>query len=80
MDKSDAIQMKEHGVRAIKELMDLLYLALDRCSPEESKLIKRAVGLSIGRIDEELLGIIYKQYPEIDDLAEKPCATDPQVN
>jgi hypothetical protein len=80
MDKRDAIRMKEHGVKAIKELMDLLYLALDRCSPEECELIKRGVGLSIGRIDVDLLGIIYQQYPEIDDLAEEPSATDPQVS
>ena len=44
MDKRDAIEMKEHGVRAIKELMDLLNIAFDRCSTEECELIKRGVG------------------------------------
>ena len=76
MDKRYAIEMKEHGVRAIKELMDLLNIAFDRCSPEECELIKRGVGLSIGRIDVDLLSIIYQQYPEIDDLADKPLASE----
>lgn len=76
MDKQAALEMKEHGVRAIRELVDLLNIALDRCSHEECESIKRGVGLSIGRIDVDLLGIIYKQYPEIDDLKEKPLATD----
>jgi hypothetical protein len=71
MNKQDATEMRDHGVRAIRELMDLLYMARDRCSPEEYESIKRGVGLSIGRIDVDLLGIIYKEYPEIDDLAGK---------
>lgn len=69
MDKQAAIEMRDHGVKAIRGLMDLLYLAQERCSPEECELIKRGVGLSIGRIDADLLSIIYKQYPELDDVA-----------
>ena len=76
MNKQDAIEMNEHGVRAIRELTTLLDKALNRCSPEECELIKRGVGLSIGRIDVDLLGIIYQQYPEIDHLAERPLTTD----
>ena len=64
MDKQDAIEMRNHGVKAIRELMDLLYFALERCSPEECESFKRGVGLSIGRIDEVVLGIIYGQYPK----------------
>ena len=72
MDKQDAIVMRDHGVNAIRELMDLLYFALERCSPEECESIKQGVGLSIGRIDEMiLLGTIYKQYPELDDVADQ---------
>jgi hypothetical protein len=75
MDKQDAIAMRDHGVKAIRELMDLLYFALERCSPEDCELIKRGVGLSIGKIDEVVLGIIYSQYPELDDLADTPATT-----
>ena len=68
MNKQDAIEMKRHGLNAIEELSDLLTIALDRCSPEESELIKRGVGLSIGRIQTELLDTIYRTYPELDHL------------
>ena len=68
MNKQDAIEMKRHGLNAIEELSDLLTIALDRCSPEESEQIKRGVGLSIGRIQTELLDVIYQTYPELDHL------------
>jgi len=68
MTKDDAIEMRDHGVRAIEELSNLLNIAWERCSEDERQRIKRGVGLSIGRIDVELLSIIYEQYPEIDHL------------
>ena len=68
MNKQDAIEMKEHGLTAIEELSDLLNIALGRCSPGEYERIKRGVGLSIGRIQTELLDVIYETYPELDHL------------
>lgn len=68
MNKNDAIAMQQHGLKAIEELSDLLNIALDRCSEEQAQQIKRGVGLSIGRIQLELLDIIYKAYPELDHL------------
>jgi hypothetical protein len=32
------------------------------------QLLKRGVGISIGTIEIDLLTIIYKEYPELDDL------------
>jgi hypothetical protein len=31
-------------------------------------MIRRAIGLSIGTIQMDLLGVINSQYPELDDL------------
>ena len=68
MNKQDATQMKQHGLKAIEELSDLLNIAVERCSGEKYERIKRGVGLSIGRIQTELLDVIYEDYPELDHL------------
>jgi hypothetical protein len=66
MNKDDAIELRDHGLRAIEELTLLLNIAWERCSEDERERIRRGVGLSIGRIDVDLLAVIYAQYPEID--------------
>lgn len=35
---------------------------------DEFALIKRGVVLSIGRIQTEILDIVYREYPDLDDL------------
>lgn len=71
MNKDDAIELRDHGLRAIEELALLLNIACERCSEDERERIKRGVGLSIGRIDVDLLAVIYEQYPEIDHLRDR---------
>jgi hypothetical protein len=68
MTKDDAIEMRDHGIRAIEELNVLLNIAWDRCSEEERERIRRGVGLSLGRMVVDLLSVIYEQYPDIDHL------------
>ena len=68
VNKQDATDMRNHGLSAIEELSRLLNIALDRCSPEQYEQIKRGVGLSIGRIQLEVLDVIYAAYPELDHL------------
>jgi len=68
VNKEDAIAMREHGLTAIEELSRLLNIALEKCNPEKYQQIKRGVGLSIGRINTELLDVIYAIYPELDHL------------
>ena len=68
MNKQDATKMRTHGLSAIEELSRLLIIALDKCPPEQYKQIKRGVGLSIGRIQLEVLDVIYAAYPELDHL------------
>ena len=68
MKKNDAIELRDHGLRAIEELTLLLNIAWERCSQDERERIKRGVGLSIGRIDVDLLSVIYEQFPDIDNL------------
>ena len=70
--KKIAIEVQGHALTAIRALSDALSAAENRCSPEEYQQIKRGVGLSMGRIETELLGLIYAAYPELDDLKDVP--------
>jgi len=68
MEKKVAIGIQRHALEAIRALSEALSACENQCSPEEYQRIKRGVGLSIGRIETELLGVIYAAYPELDDL------------
>jgi hypothetical protein len=68
VNKQDATEMRKHGLGAIEELSRLLNIALETCPPEQYKQIKRGVGLSIGRIQLEVLDVIYAAYPDLNHL------------
>ena len=68
MDKQVAIEVQRHALDAVKSLMEAFYACKDHCAPEEVQQIQRGVGLSIGRIETELLSVIYKKFPDLDDL------------
>ncbi len=72
LEKDDAVQIRDHALKAIRELMDLLYISKDKFDAEQYEQIKRCVGLSIGRIQMEILEIINAAYPELDDLIDQP--------
>ena len=68
MEKKTAIEIQQHALVAIRAESDALSSCENQCSLEEYQQIKRGVGLSMGRIETELLGVIYDAYPELDDL------------
>lgn len=68
VNKQTAIEIKERALNAVSELSQLLNAVEGHCSSEDYDRIKRGVGLSIGRIQTELLDIVYAAYPELDDL------------
>ncbi|MEO6390382.1 MAG: hypothetical protein ABIP75_00940 [Pyrinomonadaceae bacterium] len=67
MDKEVALVIKAHALDAIAQLTELLYITEDRCTPEEYEAIRRGVGISIGNTAVDLLEIVYRAYPELDD-------------
>ena len=69
MDRKIATQVQHHALSAVKSLSEALDACKDRCSAEEYERIKRGVGLTMGRIETELLAIIYKEFPDLDDLS-----------
>lgn len=68
MEKIIAIEIQKHALTAIRALSQLLSACENQCSSEEYDRIKRGVGLSIGKIETDLLGVVYAAYPELDDL------------
>lgn len=68
MEKQIANEVKKHALDAVKSLSKALSSCEDQCPPDEYQQIKKGVGLSMGTIETELLGIIYAAYPELDDL------------
>jgi hypothetical protein len=68
MEKQIATEIQQHALDAVRALSQALSVCENRCSPEEYEQIRRGVGLSMGRIETELLGFIYAAYPELDDL------------
>lgn len=70
MNKATAEKIKLRGETAIRELVAILEVDKIQadCTEEEFEAIKRAIGLSIGRIDTELLVVAYQQFPELDPI------------
>lgn len=58
MEQDVAVEIRHHALAAVRSLSDALEACKDRCSTEEYQEVKRGVGLSIGRIETELLSII----------------------
>ena len=72
LKKEDAKIIRDHALKAIQELMTLSYFSAEKCSLEQHEQLKRGVGLSVGRIQMEILEVINRAYPELDDLLDAP--------
>ena len=68
MDKETAEQIKQGSINAITELSKILFEVQHTCPPDEFEVIRRGVGLTIGRIQLEILNFVYDQFPEMDHL------------
>ncbi len=68
MEKELAEIVRHNGLEAVKSLSTILQRAQGRCSPEEFEVLRKGVGLAIGRIQMEILEVVNREYPELDDL------------
>ncbi len=71
MDRMSAEIIKDKALRAITELHSIITDLDFDWDSAELRPIKRGVGLSIGRIDTELLSLIYEEHPDLDDLRDR---------
>jgi hypothetical protein len=70
MDEKLARQARSRALAAIRTLHSIVKLPAD-WSEKELQLLRKGVGISIGTIETDLLGIIYRNYPDLDDLKGK---------
>ena len=63
-----AVEIRDHALKAISELSQVLHVIAGRCAQEDYERIKKGVGLSIGTIQCELLDIIYAEHVDGNDL------------
>ena len=63
-----AVNIKKRVLAAVAELDAIVSDVRGQCSDEDFQMIKRAVGLSIGKIATDVLDPVLRQHPEIDDL------------
>ncbi len=68
MNIESAIIVKKRCLAAIKELDSILRDSQAEYDTEEFDRLKRAVGLTIGKITIEILDPVLQQHTEIDDL------------
>jgi hypothetical protein len=67
MKKKLALKAKSRALKAIELLHSIVKLDAD-WTPEDMQLLKRGIGISIGTIEVDLLTVIYKKFPELDNL------------
>jgi hypothetical protein len=69
MNRNIAEATKIHALRAIAELNSIAALQAD-WSGVEIKGLRRAIGMAICTIDDELLDRVYKAFPDLNDLTD----------
>lgn len=67
MNKALARSTRDKVLEAIKTLHSIVETD-DDWDSSNLKNLKRGVGMTIGRLEIELLAPIYKEYPELDDI------------
>ena len=70
MKKETAIEVYKLALEAISSLTLILKVMPEDSSDEELLVIKRGIGTAIGDIQMDLLEVVIRQYPELDDLNE----------
>lgn len=68
IEKECAAEVREYSLKAISELSRLLDACRGRCSDDDYERLRKGAGLAIGKIQTDLLDVIYSAYPELDDL------------
>ena len=68
MTRDTAIKIQQSGRAATAMLIALLDQVRGDCSDGEFQSVKRGVGLTIGRIQMDLIEPVLVLYPDVDDL------------
>lgn len=69
MNKEEAEKIRDHALLAIENLSQTLNLAQDSLTTEDFEVFKKGVGMSIVKVDSDVLDFIYKKFPELDHIS-----------
>ncbi|NUE67539.1 hypothetical protein [Snodgrassella sp. ESL0253] len=68
IQKATAIRINDVSMVIVRLLSKLLLETEGQLSEAEYKMLKRAVGMTIGELQVNILDLIYEQYPELSDI------------
>lgn len=68
IEKKYAAEIRELALHATEALSKILTTCQNRCSEEDYQRLSKGVGLAIGKIETDILAVVYASYPELDDL------------
>jgi len=68
IEKKIAEEIRELALQATEALSKILISAQDRCPEEEYERMKKGAGLAIGKIETDILAVVYTNYPDLDQL------------
>lgn len=71
MDAESAARFKKHTSEVVKELSLALLLTQGACATDEFLRLKRSIGDIIARVDNMLYEAVYKDHPDLDDVAKQ---------
>jgi hypothetical protein len=59
------LDVQSRGLKAIELLWGIFQLDKEQCTPEEYERIRRGVGISVARIQMDVLDTLYKDHPDL---------------
>jgi hypothetical protein len=71
MNRADAVQLRERALSAVTSLHEALEISVGSEASTTTEQVRRGVGLAIGAIETELLSVLYRLYPDLDDLDDR---------
>jgi hypothetical protein len=66
IDRQTAEAVRDLALKAVSELSRALAAAQAGCDGESFEKVKRGVGLSIGRIQTEVIDVVLKDHPDLE--------------
>jgi hypothetical protein len=68
IDKQCATEIRDLALKSIMNLSQILQVIRGRCTEQEYEKLKKGVGLSVGKIQIDILDVVYITHPDLDDL------------
>ncbi|MFB9980633.1 hypothetical protein ACFSQQ_34935 [Mesorhizobium kowhaii] len=68
MDREFALQAKDISIDVTRRLLEIVKLTSD-WDTEEMRRLHKAIGITVGKIEVDIIAEIYRSYPDMEDLS-----------